>query len=388
MNDPFSDIRPYRDDEVTAVLARLLQDPELLGALASLRLGFLARVAPALSRALVRIYLSRQLRDVHDVQAMQMVVKAYVEQMIEDSTAGFTVSGLEQLDATRPYLFMSNHRDIAMDPAFTNYALHVGGHNTVRIAIGDNLLTKPWVSDLMRLNKSFIVKRSVSGPRELLTASKTLSNYIRHSLLEENAPIWIAQREGRAKNGIDRTEPAVIKMLSMSRDKETESFAEHIRKLAIVPVSISYELDPCDEFKAKELYQVESTGEYKKAEQEDIASIGRGISGTKGRVHVAFGSPLDADYESAGDVARAVDEQIISLYSLHPTNLYAYQMLYGEAAALPQQLDLASGSCSQEQFRARIAALPEAQQPYALATYANAVVAKLAQAKNGDSLAE
>ncbi|MBA6413244.1 1-acyl-sn-glycerol-3-phosphate acyltransferase [Parahaliea sp. F7430] len=388
MNDPFSDIRPYRDDEVTAVLARLLQDPELLGALASLRLGRLARVAPALSRALVRIYLSRQLRDVHDVQAMQMVVKAYVEQMIEDSTAGFTVSGLEQLDATRPYLFMSNHRDIAMDPAFTNYALHVGGHNTVRIAIGDNLLTKPWVSDLMRLNKSFIVKRSVSGPRELLTASKTLSNYIRHSLLEENAPIWIAQREGRAKNGIDRTEPAVIKMLSMSRDKETESFAEHIRKLGIVPVSISYELDPCDEFKAKELYQVESTGEYKKAEQEDIASIGRGISGAKGRVHVAFGSPLDADYESASDVARAVDEQIISLYCLHPTNLYAYQMLHGEAAALPQQLDLASGSCSQEQFRARIAALPEAHQPYALATYANAVVAKLAQAQNGDSLAE
>jgi hypothetical protein len=138
------------------------------------------------------------------------------------------VSGLESLDTDRAYLFISNHRDIAMDPAFTNYALHRAGHETLRIAIGDNLLTEPWVADLMRLNKSFIVQRSASGPRELLAASRLLSRYIRHSLQVDNVPVWIAQREGRAKDGVDRTEPAVIKMLSLSRDKQSRSLSERI----------------------------------------------------------------------------------------------------------------------------------------------------------------
>ncbi|GAB3274006.1 1-acyl-sn-glycerol-3-phosphate acyltransferase [Parahaliea aestuarii] len=379
MTDPFADIRPYRDEEVPAVLARLTHDPELLDALASLRLGWLARLAPALCRPLVRHYLGRQLRGVSDVHGMQMVVKAYMDRMIEDTTGGFSVSGLDQLDPARPYLFMSNHRDIAMDPAFTNYALHRGGHQTIRIAIGDNLLTKPWVSDLMRLNKSFIVKRSVSGPRELLAASRNLSAYIRHSLLEERAPVWIAQREGRAKNGIDRTEPAVIKMLAMSRDKQQASFAEHISELAIVPVAISYELDPCDALKAKELHQLASTGSYQKAAQEDVASIGRGIAGQKGRVHVSFGRPLTGDYADADAVAAAVDDQIVAEYCLHPSNIHAYRMLHGEDAPLPESLYREQGDCSASAFRARIEAMPEAHRPYALAIYANAVVSKLAR---------
>lgn len=378
MNDPFADIRPYRDEEVPAVLARLLRDRELLGALASLRLGRLARLAPGLCRPLVRAYLARELRGVHDVHSMQMVIKAYMDRMIEDSTGGFTVSGLEHLDPERPYLFMSNHRDITLDPAFTNYALHLGGHDTVRIAIGDNLLTKPWVSDLMRLNKSFIVKRSVSAPRELLAASRNLSAYIRHSLLEERAPVWIAQREGRAKNGIDRTEPAVIKMLAMSRDKQASTLAEHVRELGIVPVAISYELDPCDALKANELCQLATAGHYQKQAQEDVTSIARGIAGPKGRVHVSFGTPLDGDYQSADDVARAVDEQIIPLYCLHPTNLHAYRMLHGEDAPLPGDIYQERGDYSREAFVARIEAMPEAHRPHALGIYANAVVSKLA----------
>ena len=244
MSDPFADIRPYRDGEVPEVLARLLRNPELLDSLATQRLPRLSGALPGLARWLVRVSLGWQLRDVTDVHGMQMVIKTYLEGMIENTSGGLSVSGLDALDSTRANLFMSNHRDIAMDPAFTNYALHLGGHQTVRIAIGDNLLTKPWVSDLMRLNKSFIVKRSVSGPRELLAASRNLANYIQYSLLQENAPIWIAQREGRAKDGLDRTEPAVIKMLGMSRDKGAQSFGEHIASLGIVPVAISYELDP------------------------------------------------------------------------------------------------------------------------------------------------
>jgi len=378
LNDPFADIRPYRDAEVPAVLRRLLGDRELLDAIARLSLGKAAALAPALCRPAVRWYLGRQLQGVSDVHGMQMVIKYYVEKVITDTTAGFSVSGLEDLDPAHPWLFMSNHRDIVMDPAFTNYALHSGGHQTVRIAIGDNLLTKPWVSDLMRLNKSFIVKRSPGSGRALLAASRHLAGYIRMSLQEERAPVWIAQREGRAKDGVDRTEPAVIKMLAMSRDKQTETFSEVINALGIVPVSISYELDPCDGFKARELYLRSTTGSYAKAEQEDVASIARGISGGKGRVHVAFGTPLAGEFADADQVAREIDRQVVALYCLHPTNLYAYRMLHGDAVSIPGNLNLEPGSCSRAAFEARIEALPPDHRSFALAIYANAVASKLA----------
>lgn len=381
LSDPFADIRPYQDEEVPAVLNRLLRDQELLDTLVTHLGGRFSSLPGFLRRPLVRFGLKRQLKGVRDVHAMQMVVKSYVEGMIESSTTGFTVSGLERLDPNKPYLFMSNHRDIAMDPAFTNYALHMGGHETVRIAIGDNLLTKPWVSDLMRLNKSFIVKRKVAGPRELLAASKNLANYIQHSLLVEKNPIWIAQREGRAKDGNDRTEPAVIKMIGMSRNKSSQSFGEHIASLGIVPVAISYELDPCDALKANELYEMATNGSYEKGEQEDVASIGRGIAGQKGCVHVSFGEPLGANFENANQVAQVIDHQVIDEYCLHPTNLYAYDMLYGEHAPAPEGLYVEEGDCSREEFEARINALPEGHRAYALAIYANAVVSKLDRAE-------
>ena len=380
LDDPFAEIRPYRDEEVAEVLARLLADREFLATMAGFRLGWLARLAPGLARALVRRRLADEVRGVADISAMQVIIKRYMDRMIEDTTGGFSVSGLEQLDARQPYLYMSNHRDIAMDPAFTNYALHRAGRDTVRIAIGDNLLTKPWVSDLMRLNKSFIVKRSVSGPRELLASSKNLANYIQHSILQEHAPVWIAQREGRAKDGVDRTEPAVIKMLGMSRDKASQSFGEHIASLGIVPVAISYELDPCDALKANELYQKATAGSYRKGDQEDVASIGKGIAGNKGRVHVAFGTPLGDQFADANAVAAEIDRQVISAYRLHGTNIQAYRMLNGVDAPLPVDTVLADGECSAQEFERRIAALPEGHRPFALAIYANAVVSKLSLA--------
>jgi len=380
LTDPFADIRPYRDDEVAAVLTRLLHNSEFLSTLAVYRLGRVASLMPGVMRLLVRYLLAREVRGVSDVRSMQLIIERYMTRMIERATGGFSVSGLERLDPTRPHLFMSNHRDIAMDPAFTNYALHCSGRETARIAIGDNLLTKPWVSDLMRLNKSFIVKRSVSGPRELLAASKTLANYIQYSLLEEKSPVWIAQREGRAKDGVDRTEPVIIKMLAMSRDKRNQEFSEHIQSLGIVPVAISYELDPCDAMKANELFQRSTEGRYEKGEQEDVASIAQGISGEKGRVHVSFGTPLSGGLDTPDAIASEVDRQVISQYCLHPTNLYAYRRLYGKDAPVPQELYLEEGDCSEAAFDARIEAMPEAHRPYALGIYANAVVSKLALA--------
>lgn len=382
MTDQFADIRPYCDAEVKPVLARLLQDREFLESLAKLRLPQLTRRAPLVMRGAVRWLLRHELRGVDDVYSLQSVIKKYMDRMIESSTDELTISGLDALSAQQPYLFMSNHRDIALDPAFVSYALYHNDHDTVRIAIGDNLLSKPFVADLMRLNKSFIVKRSARGPRQMLAAYKTLSAYIRYSMDHDGSSIWIAQREGRAKDGIDRTEPAVIKMLTMAQDKGTESFGDFVNRLRIVPLAISYEYDPCDGAKARELYEKAEQGSYQKAEHEDLKSIALGISGTKGDVHVSFGVPLQGEFDSPDAVAAAVDAQIIAAYVLHPTNFFAYKMLYGAYPDLPCG---ASGEAFDEShhlrvrhtFEQRIAAIPAPHRPYALAIYANPVVSKL-----------
>jgi hypothetical protein len=368
VEDRFAEIRPYRDNEVAEVLARLQADPELLDSLSGLRFG---RIGVALSRPLrpmVRWGLKRQLADIVDVASMQSVIRGYMDKMIASTTAGFSTSGLEALE-DGPYLFISNHRDIALDPAFTNYALHRLGRQTCRIAIGDNLLSKPWISDLMRLNKSFIVKRSLPGPRQLLAASRLLADYIKTSIAEEHCPIWIAQREGRAKDGLDATEPAVIKMLMLARDK-SEAFGLSVEELRIVPVSISYELDPCDALKAHELASVVRDGLYSKAEHEDAASIAAGISGQKGRVHIAFGTVLDDSHHTVQDVVDELDRQIEANYLLHPTNIWAWQMLNPERK-IPSNLNVSKGSISHRHFEQRILAIPEEERDFALRMYAN-----------------
>jgi len=368
VEDRFAEIRPYRDNEVAEVLARLQADPELLDSLSGLRFG---RIGVALSRPLrpvVRWGLKRQLADIVDVASMQSVIRGYMDKMIASTTAGFSTSGLEALE-DGPYLFISNHRDIALDPAFTNYALHRLGRQTCRIAIGDNLLSKPWISDLMRLNKSFIVKRSLPGPRQLLAASRLLADYIKTSIAEEHCPIWIAQREGRAKDGLDATEPAVIKMLMLARDK-SEAFGLSVEELRIVPVSISYELDPCDALKAHELASVARDGLYSKAEHEDAASIAAGISGQKGRVHIAFGTVLDDSHHTVQDVVDELDRQIEANYLLHPTNIWAWQMLNPERE-IPSNLNVSKGSISRRHFEQRMLAIPEDERDFALRMYAN-----------------
>jgi len=230
-------------------------------------------------------------------------------------------------------------------------------------------LSKPWISDLMRLNKSFIVKRSLPGPRQLLSASRLLADYIKTSIAEEHCPIWIAQREGRAKDGFDATEPAVIKMLMLARDK-SEAFGLSVEELRIVPVSISYELDPCDALKAHELASVARDGLYSKAEHEDAASIAAGISGQKGRVHIAFGKVLDDSHHTVQDVVDELDRQIEANYLLHPTNIWAWQMLNPERE-IPSNLNVSKGSISRRHFEQRMLAIPEDERDFALRMYAN-----------------
>jgi len=322
LNDPYQEIRPYNDDEIPAAIDRLINDEEFISAILHHRFSNHAAWFKALMSPILKVYLKFKWAKFTSVEAIQIEVAKYLRNSLRDTTDGVVYSGLEKLDQETAYLFISNHRDIAMDPALVNYGLNKQKHKTVRIAIGDNLLKKPCTTELMRINKSFIVKRSAKAPREMMKALSQLSSYIKHSLTTGNS-IWIAQKEGRAKNGNDQTDPAILKMLHVEGRKQKMPFPEYIKTLKIVPVAISYENDPCDIAKAKELYEREQTGSYQKSEFEDIDSIIQGIVGYKGRVHVSFGDVIDGDFETPDALAKALDSQIHQIYKLFPINYCA-----------------------------------------------------------------
>jgi hypothetical protein len=327
----FDDIRPYNDSEVPAVIARLIADPEFIDLLLSRKLPLLAKICPWLLRPLLRRSLSKAAEKINSVDDLQRYITVSLKNLIAKTTDGYSVSGLENLDPNKAYLFLSNHRDIAMDPAMVNLALSDAGMETVRIAIGDNLLSKPFASDLIRVNRSFIVKRSITGRRDKLEALKKLSRYIRHSISSDSVSVWIAQREGRAKDGHDRTETALLKMLALSRNKE-QSFAQAVGEINLVPVAISYEYDPCDIDKGRELYAKEQGEDYIKEKFEDLDTIQKGFVGYKGRVHVAFGEPVanaadGAEELNADSLAEAIDKQVYTNYKLFPSNIVACQIL-------------------------------------------------------------
>ncbi len=377
--DIYSDIRPYYDNEVPDVIERLSNDSELCKVIARYKFPR----AWWLVVPIIGMVLRRRLAHIKSVADVQHYVAKYMEHMINYTTDGLSVSGLEKLDKQQAYLFVSNHRDIAMDPALTNMSLHRHGMNTVRIAIGDNLLTKNFVSDLMRINKSFLVRRSIKG-KALFRALKTLSSYIKHSV-DTGHSVWIAQREGRAKDGLDATDPTIIKMFDMARAKG-DDFAEYIQSLRMVPLSIAYEWDPCDMMKASELAAKAQSGAYNKAEGEDVTSIAKGIAGFKGRIHLHFGEVLNANFESADQVATAMDDSVIGHYHLFHSNWLAYRELHGDGAD-----HLFNGQVvrakTRTEFERRKAACTSEQLPYWLAQYANPVVARLAHDSARDSAA-
>ena len=372
----FEAIRPYADAEVRPVLERLLDDDAFISILTRYRFPRLAGPLGWLLKPVIAHYLRKEIQGVDSVTALQERIEPYVDRSIERASDGISYSGLEHLQKGRPYLFLSNHRDIVMDPAFVNYALYHAGLPTPRLAIGDNLLQKPFVSDLMRLNKCFIVHRSLTGRREKLAAFQTLSAYINHSIRSEGTSIWIAQAEGRAKDGDDRTDSAILKMFHMSR--KDEAFADAMRDLHLVPISISYEYDPCDLAKARELYIRASTGSYSKVAGEDDASIAQGITGFMGRVLIIFSPEVAAPDADAKQLAQRIDQEILGNYRLFPVNYLAYA-LWDErdpqlqVPAATELFDAAELARAEAEWQRRLTACPLEQRPYLIMQYANPV---------------
>jgi 1-acyl-sn-glycerol-3-phosphate acyltransferase len=320
----FDDIRPFSDDEIRQALERLIQEPLLQ--------KMMKWVYPGLSKAAVQ----QMFREVNSVNEFQeQIIGPAFKVITQMTTHGLTFSNMENIQRGKPNLFISNHRDIILDSALLNVSLMEKGFDTTEIAIGDNLLKSSFVSDLVRANKNFIVNRNVNA-REVYYYSLRLSNYIRETIEKRNTSIWIAQREGRSKDGDDRTASGLLKMFTMSSEK---SFEDALATLNILPMAVSYEYDPCDILKAHELLVIRLVGTYAKEPGEDFRSMMRGLTGHKGRVNVAVGRPIDYLLDEMRNIqnknekvkflADGIDNEMHRIFRLWPTNYIAYDLLHG-----------------------------------------------------------
>ena len=319
----FDDIRPYNDSEVNHYLKLLLKDENFQHIL-----QFIFNDQAKIKQ--IKLMLSQ----IHTVKDLQ---HKFVYQLVDDlilkrSTDGLTSSGIENLDKNKSYLFISNHRDIILDSAIMNYLIVLEGMNTTEIAIGNNLMIEKWIEYTVKLNRAFVVHRNLPA-RELLTASKKLSEFIRRNITLKNSSVWIAQREGRTKDGNDKTQQALLKMLNLSNIKE---FGEGFRELRIVPLSISYEIEPCGFSKVAEMYKKQTDG-FEKTQEDDLRSMGEGLVRPKGRIHFGFGEPITSQIDLIAHeetisaqiekLAEAIDHQIYRNFKIWPNNYIAEDIL-------------------------------------------------------------
>ena len=321
----FDAIRPFYETEVNEALQSVIPHPMMK---ALMNFTF-----PEMEDEVWKA----QLKKTHSIRDFQCnFIYHTVQKILENSSDGLTTSGFEHLEKNNSYLFISNHRDILLDTTLLNAALFQNGHLMTASAIGDNLVQKSFIKTLARLNRNFLVLRGLS-PREMLQSSKLLSEYMGQLLLHENRSVWIAQREGRTKDGNDETNPGVLKMIGMASDEA--DVMHYFKKLKIVPVSISYEYDPTDVLKMPQLLAEANNEVYVKSKNEDLNTILSGVMGQKKRIHLHIGKVLDteidrivADNDSSNKkiqaLAQEIDDAILSNYKLWPTNFIAYDIVH------------------------------------------------------------
>lgn len=320
----FESICPYTDEEAVKALGDVARHPAM----------------PMISKALFPEesagYLSNVIKNLKSIDEFQQIVMSRaIDWCLEHTVHNFSYDGISNLqDIDGKFLLMSNHRDIILDPAFTQYILNKNGLPMSEICVGDNLLSSKTIEKLLRSNRMIKVIRGISA-RELYLSSQLLSKYIRQTITSGKSSVWIAQRQGRTKNGIDMTEQGLLKMFDMSG---TGTFKENFMELNIVPLSISYEYEPCDIRKAREIL-ISRTQKYVKGPREDLHSIIVGIRQKKGNVHLNIGKPLTPDEIEAASycdkndryqaIRHAVDLRVIEGYRLWKTNYIAYDLVNG-----------------------------------------------------------
>ena len=320
----FDDIRPFYDREFHDKMKVLVKEPKF------------EHAVRYVLRDVNYEEFCQQLLALDNKRDFQLLImRAFLEGLTQQTTRGLTGSNFEQLEKTRSYTFMSNHRDIVLDASFLNLLLIRQGLQTSEVAIGNNLLIFDWISDLVRLNKSFIVKRNL-GVRQTFDAARQLSGYIHFAITQKHESVWIAQREGRAKDSDDRTQESLIKMLGIAGEGD---LIGNLKEINLVPVSISYEYDPCDYLKAYEFLLKRDNPEFKKSQQDDLHSMEMGLLGYKGHVHFQISpcinddldklSSIEEKSEIISHIPKMIDKAIHSNYRLYPGNYVAYDILHG-----------------------------------------------------------
>ena len=321
----FNAIRPYYDAEVNEAILSAINHP-IMKALMNF----------AYENVDDSVW-KEQLKRTHSIRDFQInfAYKA-VKKVLEKSSDGLSTSGFEKLEPNMSYLFISNHRDIILDTSLLNVCLHEHGLVMTASAIGDNLVKKDFLKTLSKLNRNFLVQRGLP-PRELLESSKLMSEYIGQLLLRENRSVWIAQREGRTKDGNDATHSGVLKMLAMASGES--SMLDYFKKLKIVPVSISYEYDPTDALKMPQLMAEANAEKYIKDKNEDFITLLSGVIGQKKHIHIHVGEILSDEIDEIARefdntnkqvqaLAQVIDDSILQSYKLWPTNYIAYDLLF------------------------------------------------------------
>ena len=332
MNE-FDEIRPYEAGEMQQAFRELLADRQFSLVMKSF--------APWLPKTIRNGLLKLAFTGVKTPLDFQLrFMKPVVRHIIRKHTDGctFDEGSLAANDKTQRYTFISNHRDIVLDSAFLDVMLVDHGYpTTVEIGIGDNLLIYPWIKRLVRMNKAFTVRRGLT-PKEMLRSSQLMSRYIHYAVTEKKENIWIAQREGRAKDSDDRTQDSVLKMLAMGGEG---SMIEKLRELNIVPLTISYEFDPCDYLKAQEFQQKRDNPAFKKSRQDDLDNMKTGIFGYKGHVHYHCGTPVNQWIDELANLpknefftalSQRIDSELHQHYRLYPSNFIALDELNGNTA--------------------------------------------------------
>ena len=320
----FKEISPYEDNEVPEAIIRLKSNNSFLSKFSPFFFPKISSVFPYLGNILFKLKFIKYFRSSSTVKDFQQNLAPFFTRMIESTTAGFSVSGEENL-TNKTTLFIGNHRDIALDAAFLNYALLQKGLNTARIAIGDNLLDKDFAEELMRLNKSFVVHRNIKGIKETYKKLHRLSSYIYKSIVEDSESIWIAQREGRANDGNDLTDAAVLKMLFLSNRKKMK-IQEWLEKVNLTPVVISYEFNPLDILKKQGKRSLEELEKANKNERY-ISELINGITGYKGGVHLHICKPVLNKINSFDQLVAEINDSIQGNYKLWPSNNFAVNEL-------------------------------------------------------------
>uniref|UniRef100_UPI00404AAAE3 1-acyl-sn-glycerol-3-phosphate acyltransferase n=1 Tax=Flavobacterium sp. TaxID=239 RepID=UPI00404AAAE3 len=321
----FDAIRPYYDSEVNKAICSAAKHPMMK--------SLMNFTFPNVEDS----FWMEQLKKTHSIRDFQCnFIYQSVQEVLKKSSDGLTTSGFEKLEPNTSYLYISNHRDIILDTSLLNVCLFDHGLTMTASAIGDNLIQKPFLEILSKLNRNFVVQRGLS-PRELLQSSKLVSEYISQMLLRENRSVWIAQREGRTKDGNDVTQQGVLKMIAMAAEKG--SLLDYFKDLKIVPVSISYEYDPTDALKMPQLMATANNEVYIKEKNEDFKTLLSGIIGQKKRIHLHVGDVICSDIDvikmkeennqkQIQSLAQCLDRQIVNGYRLWPTNYIAYDLLH------------------------------------------------------------